>query len=131
VSQDDNPHIKSFGETFTPQLAETLRNYSFADLRVDASAGLNVAVVSPPLAMALAVASDASPAAGLASAIVGGFVTSLLGGSRYQIGGPATAFVALLAKTVVLPHFLLQLVATQEVSVHGGLLVLLGRTSFV
>lgn len=100
MSQDDNPHIKSFGETFTPQLAETLRNYSFGDLRADVSAGLSVAVVSLPLAMALAVASDASPAAGLTSAIVGGFVTSLLGGSRYQIRGPATAFVALMAKTV-------------------------------
>ncbi len=93
--------LRSFIETFTPRLVEALRhNYSFAHLKADVFAGLSVAVVSLPLAMALAVASGVSPASGLAAAVVGGFFTSLLGGSRYQIGGPATAFVALMAKTV-------------------------------
>ena len=96
-----NGPVKSFAEAFTPRLVDALRrNYSLADLKADASAGFSVAVVSLPLAMALAVASGVSPASGLVTAIVGGFITSLLGGSRYQIGGPATAFVALMAKTV-------------------------------
>ena len=96
-----NGPVKSFAEAFTPRLVDALRrNYSLEDLKADASAGFSVAVVSLPLAMALAVASGVSPASGLVTAIVGGFFTSLLGGSRYQIGGPATAFVALMAKTV-------------------------------
>jgi sulfate permease, SulP family len=105
MTQENNAHAngrtKSFVETFTPRLVEALRdNYSLDDLKADASAGFSVAVVSLPLATALAVASGVSPASGLAAAVVGGFITSLLGGSRYQIGGPATAFVALVAKTV-------------------------------
>ncbi len=72
MSQEHKPHAMTFGETFTPQLVETLRKYSFADLKADLSAGLSVAIVSLPLAMALAVASGASPTSGLASAIVGG-----------------------------------------------------------
>ena len=103
MTEENHAHgrVKSFVETFTPRLVEALRNdYSLADLKADASAGFSVAVVSLPLAMALAVASGVSPAAGLSAAVVGGFFTSLLGGSRYQIGGPATAFVALVAKTV-------------------------------
>ncbi len=97
----DHGGAKSFAETFTPRLFEALRSgYSLDDFKSDVSAGFSVAVVSLPLAMALAIASGLSPAAGLAAAIVGGFFTSLLGGSRYQIGGPATAFVALIATTV-------------------------------
>ncbi|MFY9658457.1 MAG: SulP family inorganic anion transporter [Methylocystis sp.] len=118
---ESNGPLKSFAETFTPRLVEALRsNYTLADLKGDASAGFSVAMVSLPLAMALAVASGVSPASGLAAAVVGGFFTSLLGGSRYQIGGPATAFVALMANTVESHGFDGLLVAT----IMAGLILL-------
>ena len=118
---ESNGPVKSFAETFTPRLVEALRsNYTLADLKADASAGFSVAMVSLPLAMALAVASGVSPASGLAAAVVGGFFTSLLGGSRYQIGGPATAFVALMATTVESHGFDGLLVAT----IMAGLILL-------
>ena len=59
-------------------------------------AGMTVAVVSIPLALALAIASGVSPAQGLYTAIVAGFFIALLGGSRYQIGGPTGAFVIII-----------------------------------
>ncbi|WP_162009730.1 SulP family inorganic anion transporter [Methylocystis heyeri] len=100
-AEADGRDEKGFVEAFAPRLIEALRSgYSIADFKTDVVAGFSVAVVSLPLAMALAVASGLSPSAGLSAAIVGGFITSLLGGSSYQIGGPATAFVALVAKTV-------------------------------
>ncbi len=63
-------------------------------------AGLTVAIVALPLSMAIAIASGAAPERGLYTAIVGGFFVSLLGGSRFQIGGPAGAFIGLVALTV-------------------------------
>jgi len=74
--------------------------YGALDLRKDALAGLTVAIVALPLSMAIAIASGASPAQGLYTAIVGGFLVSALGGSRFQIGGPAGAFIVLVAATV-------------------------------
>lgn len=86
---------------FTPKLVTVIREgYSLANLRADAIAGLTVAIVALPLSMAIAIASGASPAQGLYSAIVGGFLVSALGGSRFQIGGPAGAFIVLVAATV-------------------------------
>lgn len=86
---------------FIPQLATVLREgYGPADLRADALAGLTVAIVALPLSMAIAIASGVSPDRGLYTAIVGGFVVSALGGSRFQIGGPAGAFIVLVAATV-------------------------------
>ena len=61
--------------------------------------GLTVAIVALPLSMAIAVASGVSPDRGLYTAVVGGFIVSLLGGSRFQIGGPAGAFIVLVALT--------------------------------
>lgn len=120
--------LQNFVETFTPRLVEALmQKYSLADLKADVSAGFTVAVVSLPLAMALAIASGVSPASGLAAAVVGGFFTSLLGGSRYQIGGPATAFVALMAKTVETHGFEGLLAAT---IMAGVLLLALGYMKF-
>ncbi len=69
-------------------------------LRADAVAGLTVAIVALPLSMAIAIASHVTPDKGLFTAIVGGFVISLLGGSRFQIGGPAGAFIVLIASIV-------------------------------
>jgi len=84
-----------------PALLTTLREgYALAHLRRDAAAGLTVAIVALPLSMAIAIASGGTPAMGLYTAIIGGFVISALGGSRHQIGGPAGAFIVLVAATV-------------------------------
>src|SRR5215472_17556456 len=79
---------------YVPKLLTLLRRgYSLDDFRHDAVAGLTVAVVALPLAMALAIASGTTPEKGLHTAIVAGFLISALGGSRVQIGGPTAAFV--------------------------------------
>ena len=80
-----------------PTLVDCLRTYRRQDLTADVTAGFTVAVVALPLAMAFAIASGVTPQAGLYTAIVGGFVVSLLGGSRIQIGGPTGAFVVIVA----------------------------------
>src|SRR5271163_2157744 len=91
----------TFSELFTPKLVTVFREgYSFANLRADLMAGLTVAIVALPLSMAIAIGSHATPAQGLYTSIVGGFVVSLLSGSRFQIGGPAGAFIVLVAATV-------------------------------
>ena len=91
----------SFRELFTPKLVTVFREgYDLSKLRADALAGLTVAIVALPLSMAIAVASGTSPERGLYTAIVGGFLISALGGSRYQIGGPAGAFIVLVAATI-------------------------------
>ncbi|HLQ86214.1 MAG TPA: SulP family inorganic anion transporter [Salinisphaeraceae bacterium] len=69
------------------------RGYGLKQLQGDLLAGLTVAIVALPLSMALAIASGASPAVGLHTAIVAGFLISFLGGSRVQIGGPTAAFI--------------------------------------
>jgi sulfate permease, SulP family len=92
-----------FVELFTPKLVTILREgYSLANFRSDAIAGLTVAIVALPLSMAIAIASGASPAQGLYTSIIGGFLVSALGGSRFQIGGPAGAFIVLVAATVMM-----------------------------
>ena len=91
----------TFIELFTPKLITVFREgYGWRDLRADAIAGLTVAVVALPLSMAIAIASGVSPERGLYTAIAGGFIVSLLGGSRFQIGGPAGAFIGLVASIV-------------------------------
>ena len=91
----------SFAELFTPKLVTIVREgYGLAQLRSDAIAGLTVAIVALPLSMAIAIASGATPAQGLYTSIVGGFIVSAFGGSRFQIGGPAGAFIVLVAATV-------------------------------
>ena len=96
-----SPRGASFAELFTPKLITVLREgYGLADFRADVVAGLTVAIVALPLSMAIAIASGVTPDRGLYTAIVGGFVVSLLGGSRFQVGGPAGAFIVLVALTV-------------------------------
>jgi len=86
---------------YVPKLVTTLREgYSFARLRDDAIAGLTVAIVALPLAMALAIASGTTPERGLFTAIVAGFLISAFGGSRFQIGGPTGAFVVVVFNVV-------------------------------
>jgi SulP family sulfate permease len=90
----------SFVDLYTPKLVTVLREgYGVGDLRSDAVAGLTVAIVALPLSMAIAIASGVTPDRGLYAAIVGGFIVSAIGGSRFQIGGPAGAFIVLVAAT--------------------------------
>jgi SulP family sulfate permease len=74
-----------------PKLLDALPTYDRRALMSDAVAGLTVGVVALPLAMAFGIASGVTPQAGIYTAIVGGFLVSLLGGSRIQIGGPTGA----------------------------------------
>src|ERR1700739_2251409 len=91
----------TFVELYTPKLHTVLReHYGLGDFRADILAGLTVAIVALPLSMAIAIASGVSPERGLYTSIVGGFLVSALGGSRFQIGGPAGAFIVLVAATV-------------------------------
>jgi SulP family sulfate permease len=85
---------------YRPKLATILsEGYNLDHFRKDVLAALTVAVVALPLSMAIAVASGVSPARGLYTAIIGGALVSMLSGSRYQIGGPAGAFIVLVAAT--------------------------------
>src|SRR3954467_3500919 len=70
-----------------------MRDYSWRMFLSDALAGITVALVALPLSIAIAIASGADPKAGLVTAIIGGLLISLLGGSRVQIGGPTGAFI--------------------------------------
>jgi sulfate permease, SulP family len=91
----------SFAELFTPKLVTVLHEgYDLKALRADAIAALTVAIVALPLSMAIAIGSGTTPERGLFTAIVGGFLISLLGGSRFQVGGPAGAFIVLVASAV-------------------------------
>ena len=93
--------IPSFSEQFLPKLVTVLREgYGRRAFRADLIAGLTVAIVALPLSMAIAIASGVGPERGLYTAIVGGALVSVLGGSRFQIGGPAGAFIVLVAVCV-------------------------------
>ena len=92
-----NPFTKAFKAfRFKPRLLAHRKSYRRKDFVNDLAAGVTVAMVALPLAMAFGIASGVRPEQGIATAIVAGFLISLLGGSRVQIGGPAGAFVALL-----------------------------------
>lgn len=84
---------RNFLSFFRPRILAALEDYNRARFLSDLGAGLTVGLVALPLAMAFAIASGLKPEAGLFTAIIGGLLISLLGGSRVQIGGPAGAFV--------------------------------------
>ncbi|HVQ54557.1 MAG TPA: SulP family inorganic anion transporter, partial [Thermoanaerobaculia bacterium] len=81
--------------TWLPKTFTILRGYTRAQLLADLQAGVVVGIVAIPLAIAFAIASGVSPEKGLVTAAVAGFLISLLGGSRVQIGGPTGAFVVI------------------------------------
>src|SRR5882724_10730162 len=83
-----------------PKLFTTLKAYSKDQFLADLTAGVIVGIVALPLAIAFAIASGLTPERGLYTAIIGGFIISLLGGSRVQIGGPTGAFVVIVAGIV-------------------------------
>ena len=116
----------STAHIYQPKLVAILREgYSADAFRKDVLAALTVAIVALPLSMAIAVASGVGPERGLYTAIVGGFFVSALGGSRFQIGGPAGAFIVLVSVTVA-QHGIEGLLAA--VFVSGILLTLLGMS---
>ncbi|ADR33903.1 sulfate transporter [Sulfuricurvum kujiense DSM 16994] len=91
--------LRSIHDSLEPKLVTLFRRqgYSRSDFIADAVAGLAVAIVALPLAMAIAIASNLPPERGLFTAIVAGFLISAHGGSRYQIGGPTAAFIVTVA----------------------------------
>jgi len=94
------PDGSATAHTYRPKIATVLaEGYNLGHLRQDMLAALTVAIVALPLSMAIAVASGVSPERGLYAAVIGGFLVSAFGGSRYQIGGPAGAFIVLVAAT--------------------------------
>ena len=95
------PDGSATAHLYRPKLLSILaEGYGWARLKRDVPAALTVAIVALPLSMAFAIASGVSPERGLYAAIVGGFLVSALGGSRFQIGGPAGAFIVLVSATV-------------------------------
>ncbi len=82
--------------SFRPKLLETLKQYSGQDFTADLIAGLTVGIVALPLAMAFAIASGVPPQAGIFTAVIAGFLISLLGGTKVCIGGPTGAFIVIL-----------------------------------
>ena len=108
-----------------PKLLTTLPDYSTKLLVADVIAGVTVAMVALPLSIAIAIASGAQPAAGLVTAVIGGLLVSLLGGSRVQIGGPTGAFIVVVYGVIQQFGFDGLLVATLMagvILVIGGLL---------
>jgi SulP family sulfate permease len=116
------------GRLYVPKLVSVLRHgYGLHWLRADALAGLTVAIVALPLAMALAIASGAAPEVGLRTAIIGGFFVSALGGSRLQIAGPTGAFVVVVASTIQRHGYDGLLLAT---AMAGVMLIVAGLVRF-
>jgi sulfate permease, SulP family len=109
---------------FTPKLITALKEgYGLTRFRADLIAGLTVAIVALPLAMALGIASGASPREGLVTAIIGGALISLLGGSRVQIGGPTGAFVVIVAGVIAVHGYAGLVLATL---LAGAILIVAG-----
>lgn len=94
---------KSLLKLFEPKLITYIRKngYQKGDFFKDTLSGLSVAIVALPLAMAIAIASNLPPERGLFTAIVAGLIISLMGGSRYQIGGPTAAFIVTVALVAI------------------------------
>jgi SulP family sulfate permease len=110
---------------FRPRVLDDLRGYGATALQSDLLAGITVGIVALPLAMAFAIASGLKPEAGLVTAVVAGFLISVLGGSRVQIGGPAGAFIVVVYG-IVQQHGLLNLAISTIMA--GVLLFLMGLT---
>jgi sulfate permease, SulP family len=105
-----------------PKLLTTIQDYSAKLFFADALAGITVAMVALPLSIAIAIASGADPKAGLVTAIIAGFLISLLGGSRVQIGGPTGAFIVVVYGVIDQYGFDGLLLAT----LMAGLILLIG-----
>lgn len=109
----------------TPKLLESLPGYTGRQCAADLVAGVTVGLVALPLAMAFAISSNVRPEAGIYTAIIAGFVVSLLGGSRCQIAGPTGAFVVIVAGIVTQFGVSGLLMCT---AMAGAMLLLMGLT---
>ena len=108
---------------FQPKLFTALRNYSKERFMTDLMAGIIVGIVALPLAIAFGIASGVSPEKGLITAIIGGFIVSLLGGCNVQIGGPTGAFIVIVYG--IIQNFGIEGLAIATV-IAGIILVLMG-----
>jgi len=108
---------------YRPALLTCLQTYRRGDLKADLFAGAYVAFVALPLCVAFAIAAGAPPETGLYTSIFGGFITGIMGGSRYQVSGPTAAFVAILAP-ICLQKGLLGLMVAGAMS--GVILIIMG-----
>lgn len=81
---------------FHPALMTAMKGYTFSRFKQDLTAGLVVGIIAIPLAIAFAIASGVTPAVGLITAIIGGFMVSAFGGNTVQIGGPTGAFIVII-----------------------------------
>jgi sulfate permease, SulP family len=124
-SNSRNFFLMNFPISFRPKLVDALKDYSAQKFYADAMAGFMVGIVALPLSMALAIASGLKPEIGIFTAIIGGLLVSALGGSRVQIGGPAGAFVPLLAP-IVMKHGPEALVVCAMMA--GVILIVLGAS---
>lgn len=95
MSRNRGAAVQALTFSFRPKLLDTLKGYTREEFIRDLSAGLTVGVVALPLALAFGISSVADPRAGLYTAIVAGFLISLLGGTRVCIGGPTGAFIGI------------------------------------
>src|ERR1700692_894007 len=118
-------HPTFVDERWLPKSILCLRDYSANKFIHDLVAGVTVGLVALPLAMAFAIASGLTPQAGIYCALVTGFIISLLGGSRTQIGGPTGAFVVVVAG-IVAKHGLHGLFLCTMMA--GVMLVVMGLT---
>ncbi|MGH7991808.1 MAG: SulP family inorganic anion transporter, partial [Limisphaerales bacterium] len=109
--------------SFRPKIVDALKDYSAQKFYSDFAAGVTVGIVALPLSMALAIASGMPPQIGLFASVIAGICVALFGGSRVQIGGPAGAFVPLLAP-IVMRHGPQALVACALMA--GIILIILG-----
>jgi SulP family sulfate permease len=108
-----------------PKFLTTIRGYTWRLFLGDSIAGITVALVALPLSIAIAIASGADPRSGLVTAIVAGFLISLLGGSRVQVGGPTGAFIVVVYEVIAQHGFdglLLATLMAGVILVVGGLL---------
>ena len=113
------------GRNWLPKSVLCLRDYNRHKFLLDVIAGVTVGLVALPLAMAFAIASGLTPQAGIYCAVVTGFLVSLLGGSKTQIGGPTGAFVVVVAG-IVAAHGVDGLFMCTVMA--GALLVIMGLT---
>ena len=90
----------AFSFKFRPKLFDCLANYNTKTFGADLSAGVTVGIIALPMAMAFAIGSNVTPAAGIVTAVIAGLLTSFFGGSKVAIGGPTGAFVAIVAGIV-------------------------------
>ena len=97
---DGKTSLPAAGPVFQPKILTTMRDYDWPTFGADLVAGLTVALVALPLAMAIAIASGAHPSTGLVTAVVAGFLISAIGGSRVQIGGPTGAFIVVVYSVI-------------------------------